>query len=315
MHRRILVTGSGGVLGAAMKVVAADYPRSTFTFVGRRDCDLRDAGATLHMFRAAEPDAVMHLAALSGGVTLTRDKPATVLRDNVLMALNVLEAARLTRVTKTVMTLSSSMYPPDAPMPFAERSVHAGPAHESNYSYSYAKRLIEPAIRAYRAEFGMNVIGLVPNGIFGEGDRFADGSATFIASLLRRFHEQQHGSGPIVVWGDGSALREITYGRDMARAFLWALHAYDDAAILNVGTPEEYSIREIALVIADALGIDRGRVQFDPSKPGGVFRKPTDSRRFAALSRFTFTPLDQAVRLTLEWLAAQDAARPAVQTA
>ncbi|MBI2187963.1 MAG: NAD-dependent epimerase/dehydratase family protein [Acidobacteria bacterium] len=305
MYKRILVTGSSGVLGAAVRAVSAEYAQSEFVFFTSRDCDLRDPAATLRAFREVRPDAVLHLAAVSGGVTLTRERPATVLRDNLLMTLSVLEAARLVPVRKTVMTLSTGMYPPDAALPLKEASVHAGPAHESNYSYAYAKRLIEPAIRAYRQEFGENVIGLVPNGIFGEHDKFFSPAATFLASLIRRFCEHRDDTEPIVVWGDGSPLREMTYGKDMARAFLWCLFNYDDAQILNVGTPEERTIGEMALMIADLLGIARSRVMFDPAKPGGVFRKTTDQSRFLALSGFQFTPLREGLRLTLDWFMAQ----------
>ncbi len=283
-----------------MKAVSAIDSRAEFTFFTSRDCDLRDGDATHRAFQEVQPDAVVHLAARSGGVSLTSEQPASVLRDNVLMTLNVLEAVRLTAVPKTVMTLSSGMYPPDAAMPIGEARLHAGPAHESNYSYAYAKRLIEPAIRAYRTEFGVNVIGLVPNGIVGELDRFADGSATFIASLIHRFHAHRHDREPIVVWGDGSPRRELTYGKDMARAFLWCLEHYDEPGIINVGTSEEHTIREIALTLADLLDIDRARVRFDTSKPNGVARKATDSTRFQALSRFQFTPLREALRMTLE---------------
>lgn len=304
MYKQILVTGSSGVLGAAVKAVGPEFPQSRFVFFTSRDCDLRDPDATLRAFREIRPDAVLHLAAVSGGVTLTREKPASVLRDNVQMTLSVLEAARLTPVRKTVMTLSSGMYPPDAPLPLKEESVHAGPAHESNYTYAYAKRLIDPAIHAYRAEFGMNVVGLVPNGIFGEHDKFFSPSATFLASLIRRFCEHRDDAEPIVVWGDGTPLREMTYGKDMARAYLWCLFNYDDPRILNVGTPEERSIGEMALMIADLRGISRSRVTFDPAKPGGVFRKSTDQSRFLALSGFEFTPLREGIRQTLDWFAA-----------
>jgi GDP-L-fucose synthase len=299
VYTRILVTGSGGVLGAAMKAVSAVDRQAEFVFFTSRDCDLRDGDATRRAFQAVQPDAVVHLAARSGGISLTGGQPASVLRDNVLMTLNVLEAVRHTSVRKTVMTLSSGMYSPDAPLPIGEASLHGGPAHESNYSYAYAKRLIEPAIRAYRTEFGVNAIGLVPNGIVGELDRFSDGSATFIASLIRRFHAHRHDREPIVVWGDGSPRRELTYGQDMARAFLWCLEHYDEPGILNVGTSEEHSIRDIAFTIADLLEIDRARVRFDASKPNGVPRKSTDTTRFQTLSRFQFTPLREALRMTL----------------
>ena len=302
MHRRALVTGSAGVLGFAMRLITADRRDREFVFGTRTDCDLRDAGACQRLFRRVAPDAVMHLAAVSGGVALSTRYPATLLRDNVLMTINVLEAARLCGAPKLVMALSSGMYSPNAPQPIKEESLHLGAAHESNYSYAYAKRLIEPAVRAYRAEYGLNVIGLVPNGMFGEGDDFGLESASMPAALMRRFHEGRHSNADLVVWGDGSPLRELTYARDMACAFLWALDHYEEPDILNVGTSAELSVREVAWLIADELGIDRRRIVFDHRKPSGVPRKQTDTSRFARLSGLTFTPFRIGLRNTLAWL-------------
>ena len=236
MRRRVLVTGSAGVLGYAVRAIASEYPQHEFVFSTRVDCDLRDSAACRRLVLGTRADAILHLAATSGGVALSLRYPATLLRDNVMMTINMLEAARLARVPKLVMALSSGMYPPEAPQPIKEESIHCGPAHESNYSYAYAKRLIEPAVRAYRGEYGLNVIGLVPNGIFGEGDDFGLESASMPSALMRRFYEGRHSDAPLVVWGDGTPLRELTYSRDMARAFLWGLGSYDSPEILNVGS-------------------------------------------------------------------------------
>lgn len=308
--QRVVVTGSGGVLGAGFLAVAGDYPQHDFVFARQADCNLCDLAATQAYVRRVAPAAILHLAAVSGGVTLSRNRPATLLRDNLWMTLNVLEAARRLRIQKVVMTLSCGMYPPAAPLPWQESSIHAGPAHRSNYSYAYAKRLIEPALRAYRAEFGLNVIGLVPSAIFGPGDKFSDASATFIAALLKRFYDHRDDDTPLVVWGDGSARREMTFNEDLARAFLWCLEHYHEADILNVGSADEYSIREIALLIAEALAIDPRRITFDPSKPGGVPRQGMDHSKFQALSRFQYTPFREGLRRTIQWLHDREAAAP-----
>lgn len=302
MYRRILVTGSAGVLGSAVRAIQSDYPGCEFVFATRQDCDLRNAADALEHVTRTAPDAILHLAAVSGGVGLSLRYPATLLRDNVLMTIGMLEAARRARVRKLVMTLSSGMYAPTVALPIKEASIHDGPAHESNYGYAYAKRLIEPAIRAYRTEYGLNVVGLVPNGIFGENDDFGRQSASMPAALMRRFYEGRHGTAPLTVWGDGSPLRELTYSEDMARAFMWALFHYEAAEILNVGTAVEVSVRDLAFMIADELGVDRRRIVFDPSRPRGVHRKSTDTSRFAQLSGLEFTPFRVALKRTLAWL-------------
>lgn len=298
--RRILVTGSGGVTGAAMRAITADDP-SGFIFATSRDCDLTNPQAAMSFIAGCGADAVIHLAAVSGGIGKSLRHPASMLRDNAMMAINVLEGARRAGVGKVIMTLSSGMYPPEAPLPLREDSIHDGAAHFSNYGYAFAKRLMEPMIRAWREEYGLSVIGLIPNGIYGEHDNFNADDAPMLPSLIRRFHQCHHGDEPIVIWGDGSPLREYTYAPDLARAFLWALNHYDAPQVLNVGSCEEHSIRAIAEMIADVYGIDRCRLTFDTGKPNGVFRKGTDNSRFLALSRFTYTPLQEGLERTITW--------------
>lgn len=299
--KRILVTGSSGVLGHALQAIQGEYPHCEFIFSNPRLCDLTNAVEVFDHVKECRPDAIIHLAARSGGIGLTAKYPATVLRENVLMNTFILEAARVFRVKKIAMTLSSAIYSPQAPLPFRETSIHQGPPHESNYSYAFAKRLIEPFIRAYRKEYGLPVIGLVPNGIFGENDHFQEDSCTFIAALIRRFFENRDNDLKIVVWGDGSSLRELTYSKDMARAFMWCLFHYDSPEILNVGTNEEHSIKEIAYRIAEEFGIDRKRIVFDTTKPSGIFRKSTDQSKFNQLTSFPFTPFSIGLRNTIDW--------------
>ncbi|MBI3615669.1 MAG: NAD-dependent epimerase/dehydratase family protein [Candidatus Omnitrophica bacterium] len=305
-YRRILITGSTGVLGWGFRSVQPEYPGCEFLYTSSRDCDLRNFAETVEWVRRIHPDAILHLAAVSGGVQLSRKYPATLLRDNVLMNIHLLEAARLQKIKKVVMTLTSGMYPPEAPLPLQEQSIHQGPPDESNYSSSYAKRLIEPAVRAYRQEFGLRAIGLVPNGIFGPGDKFRSEGATFIAALIQRFWDHRNDQTPLVVWGDGSPRREVTFSEDLARAFLWCLFHYDDEEILNVGTTEEHSVREIALMIAEELGLDRDRVVCDASGPKAVFQKSTDNSKFLRLSNFQYTPFQVGLRKTIQWLAKQE---------
>lgn len=303
MYKKILVTGSSAVAGSAVRAAHGEYPDSAFVFLTSRDCDLTDAAATLEMVKRSEADAILHLAAVSGGIGLSLQHQASMLRDNVLITFSVLEAARKAGVAKTVMTLTTGMYPPDAPLPLREESIHDGGPHGSNYGSSFAKRLIEPAIRAYREEYGLKVVGVVPNGIFGENDNFNYDDAPMLPALIRRFYENRNSDDPIVIWGDGAPLREYTYSRDVARAFLWALFHYDDAQVLNTGTTEEHSIRDIAFMIADIIGVDKGRIVFDVAKPNGVFRKNTDNSRFTTLSGFKYTPFREGLENTIRWFA------------
>jgi Nucleoside-diphosphate-sugar epimerases len=246
MYRKILVTGGSAVTGSALKSIIGDYSESTFFFINSKDCNLVDSNKTIAYISELQPDAIIHLAAISGGIGLSMKYPATLLRDNVLMNFNILEAGRRCNIKKIVMTLTTGMYPENAPLPLKEEYIHNGHPHESNYGSSFAKRLVDPAVKAYRAEYGLNIIGLVPNGIFGENDNFNYDDAPMVPTLIRRFYENRHGNSKIVIWGDGTPLREYTYAKDVARAFMWCLNHYNDAQILNIGTTEELSVKEIA---------------------------------------------------------------------
>lgn len=301
MFRKILITGGTALVGTALQAIQKEYSGSSFVFIDSGDCDLTDRDATIRFVGKTSPDAIIHLAAISGGVGLSTRYPATLLRDNVLMNLNILDAARCADVKKTVMTLSSGMYPADAPNPLKEEYIHRGDPHSSNYSYSFAKRLVEPSIRAYRTEFSMNVVGLVPNGIFGENDNFHDETASMLPALIKRFYEARNGESKLIVWGDGSPLREYTYSKDIARAFMWALQNYDAPEIINIGTTEEHTVKEIAFMVANILGISRERIEFDTNRPTGILRKSTDNSMFLKLSNFQFTPFQIGLQRTIRW--------------
>lgn len=303
MYKKILVSGGTGLLGTGVKAVAHEYPGREFIFFGSKDCNLTDRDETLRFVEKHKPDGFLHTAALSGGIQYSQKYPATLLRDNVLQNLNVLEAARLCGIGKTILTLSTGMYASDAPNPIKEEYIHNGYPHESNYSYSFAKRLIDPSIKAYRTEYGISAIGLISNGIFGENANYKPAESIMVAALIRRFYENRNGTDPIVIWGDGSPLREYTYSKDMARAFMWCLDNYDDAQILHIGSTEENSVKDTAYMIADIMKIDRARVQFDTSKPAGILKKSTDNSRFVNLSGFKYTSFREGLEHSIKWFA------------
>lgn len=300
MFKKIVVTGSSAVAGSAVRSIAHEYD-AEFVFLSSKDVDLRNPQQTMDFFMTHKPDGILHLAAVSGGIGLSLKHQGSMLRDNVFMNLNVMEAARALAVKKLVMTLTTGAYPPDAPLPLREESLHDGQPHPSNYGSSFAKRLMEPAIRGYREEYGLKAVGLVPNGIFGRNDNFNYEDAPMLPALIRRFYENRNTTDDIVIWGDGTPLREYTYSDDVARVFLWALYHYDDAQVLNSGTTEELSIKDIALMIAKYMGIDSGRIKFDTTKPNGVFRKSTDNSRVVALSNFKYTPFSEGLEKTIAW--------------
>jgi GDP-L-fucose synthase len=301
-YKKIMVTGASGVLGSALKAISStEYPDREFIFLTSKDCDLTDMKATLETVRNLNPDGILHLAAVSGGIGLSMKHQGSMLRDIALMTFSILEAARKCKILKTVMTLTTGMYPTNAPLPLNEDDIHNGQPHESNYGSSFGKRLAEPGIRGYREEYGLNVIGLIPSGIFGEWDNFNYDDAPMLPALIRRFYEARKNGGDVVVWGDGSPLREYTYSKDIARIFMWALDNYESAQCINIGTTEENSIKDIAFMIADFTGVSRSKVHFDTNRPNGIYKKSTDNSRFMEIANFKYTPFANALENTIKW--------------
>ncbi len=304
VYKKIMVTGGGAVAGTGLRSVMGEYPEKEFFLPSSKDCNLLDFEATKKYVADLKPDAIIHFAAISGGLQLTIDHPASVMRDNILMNFSILEAARNVGTPKVLMTLSGAVYPLNVEIPIKEESMHGGYPHEANYGYAFAKRLIDPTIKAYRHEYGMSVVGMVPDAILGPRSNFDPKSSTAIPALIRRFYENKEGSAPLVVWGDGSPLRQVTSDQDVARIAVWMIDNYDEAQVLNIGTMEEISIKDAAYLIADFLGIDPGRITFDTTKPAGQYRKATDNSRFLKLSGFKYASIRDTIKRAVDYFVA-----------
>jgi GDP-L-fucose synthase len=304
MYKKIMVTGGSAVAGTGLKSIIGEYPGCGFFFPTSKECNLLDFGSTKTYVENLKPDAVIHFAAISGGIQLTIDHPASVMRDNVLMNFNIIEAVRICGVPKILMTLSGGMYPMKVEIPIKEESIHEGYPHESNYSYAFAKRLVDPMIKAYRQEYKIDAIGIIPDAILGPRSNFDPKSSTAIPALIRRFYEGREGDSPLVVWGDGSPLRQVTSDQDIARAAIWCLNNYSDTQVLNIGTMEEISIKDAAYAVAEYLKIDSSRIAFDTAKPAGQYRKATDNSRFVGLSGFKYVSILETIKRTIEYFIA-----------
>jgi GDP-L-fucose synthase len=295
---RVLITGGAGMVGRAL--AASADPAIEAVFAGSADADLRDASACAGLFARVRPTHVIHLAARVGGVLANTQRVGDFFRDNLLINLNVLDAARDSRVEKFVCILSSCVYPDGAPLPLRETSLHAGEPHPSNFGYAYAKRMLEVQCRAYTQQFGLRCICLIPNNLYGPHDNFDTESGHVIPALIRKIHAARQADGRAVVWGDGSPRREFTFVADLARAIWWALREYDGPP-LNVGTDEEVTIRHAAESICRVLDFDPARLDWDTRMPSGQPRKPTDTTRFRALSGLRMTPIADGIAATVRW--------------
>jgi GDP-L-fucose synthase len=284
---KVAVTGGTGFLGAHVAAELRDAGAHV-TAVGSGDYDLRDRTEVQRMLADIDPDALVHLAALVGGIGANRAEPGRFFYENALMGIEVLEACRVHGVPKVLVAGTVCAYPKFTAVPFREEDLWAGYPEETNAPYGLAKKILLVQAQAYRAQYGTNFIYLLPTNLYGPGDNYDLEAGHVIPALIRRFLEAQAaGVDEVKLWGDGSPTREFLYVRDAARGFRLALEKYDGADPVNLGSGEEVSISDLAALIAELTGY-AGTIVWDVSKPNGQPRRQLDTSR--AREQFAFAP-------------------------
>ena len=294
---KILVTGGGGFLGShVVERLDADghdvfVPRSA-------EYDLTLAGDTARLFAEAEPELVYHLAAEVGGIGANRANPGRYWFANLAMGLNVLEQARLADTPKVVISGTVCAYPKFAPVPFREETLWDGYPEETNAPYGVAKKSILIGAQAYREQYGLNSIFLLPANLYGPRDNFHPTNAHVVADLIRKMVDADD---EVVLWGDGSPTREFLYVDDCVEGFVLAAERYDGPEPVNLGASREISIRDLAELVAEVTGYE-GRIVWDESKPNGQPRRSVDGSRARDLFGFEArTSLRDGLERTVAW--------------
>ena len=292
---RILITGGTGMIGTALQEVA---PKATF--VSSKQYDLREVEQVEQMFGQHNPDCVIHLAAKVGGIKANMDNLGDFYLDNIMINTNVLEAAREFGTKKVISLLSTCIYPNSAHYPLTEDQIHDGPPHESNFAYAYAKRMLDVQSRAYRRQYGCNFVTAVPNNLFGENDNFDLEDSHVIPAMIRKIHEASLNNEDVYLWGDGTPLREFTYSKDLANILMFLVREYDAEEPINVGNTQEYSIKEVAEMIAKIMRYN-GKIVWQTDMPSGQHRKPSDNSKFRGICDARYTSLEEALTNTCNW--------------
>jgi GDP-L-fucose synthase len=237
-----------------------------------------------------------------GGIGHNRAHPGELLYDNLIMGVQLIEAARRWGAGKIVIAGTICAYPKFAPVPFREEDLWNGYPEETNAPYGLAKKMLLVQAQAYRAQYGTNAIYLLPVNLYGPGDNFNPESSHVIPALIRRFTEAAAaGEEEVVVWGDGTPTREFLYVEDAAEGIVLAAERYDGAEPVNLGSGSEISIRELAETIARAAGFT-GRITWDTSKPNGQPRRKLNVERAEKLFGFRAqTPFETGLQRMVEW--------------
>jgi GDP-L-fucose synthase len=293
----VLVTGGAGFLGSFL--VARLRDRGDDVFVARRrDYDLTRWDEAQRLFDAARPELVFHLAAEVGGIGANRSHPGRYWFANLMMGAHVLELARIHEVSRLVLAGTVCSYPKHTPTPFSEGELWNGYPEETNAPYGVAKKSLLVGAQAYRSQYGLHTVYLLPANLYGPGDNFDLETSHVVPALIRKMLSA---TDEVVLWGDGSPTREFLYVDDAAEAFVLAADGDPGDEPINVGTGAEISIRELAETIAELTGF-RGEVIWDASMPNGQPRRRLDTSRAAKLLGFRAAmPLREGLERTIEW--------------
>jgi GDP-L-fucose synthase len=307
LHSKVIVvTGGTGFLG---RHVAAELRRAgaQVLALGSRDYDLRHRKSVDQMLRDLRPDGLVHLAASVGGIGANREEPGRFFYENAIMGIEMIEACRVHRVEKVLISGTVCAYPKFTPLPFREEDLWAGYPEETNAPYGVAKKALLVQCQAYREQYGMNAIYVLPTNLYGPHDNFDLHTSHVIPAMIRKFVSAARAGDPTVtLWGDGTPTREFLHVDDAARAFRLALQHYDGSEPVNIGSGDEISIRDLAALIARAIGYP-GEIVWDASKPNGQPRRKLETSR--AITAFDFRSnitLAQGIKELTDWYLRQD---------
>jgi GDP-L-fucose synthase len=301
-NRRVVVTGGHGFLGSFVveKLRAAGarevvVPRSQVH-------DLRIQSEALRLYTDSRPDIVIHLAAVVGGIGANRANPGRFFYDNAMMGMNMIEAARIAGLDKFVCAGTICSYPKFTAVPFREEDFWNGYPEETNAPYGLAKKMLLVQLQAYREQYGLHGIYLTPVNLYGPRDNFDLETSHVIPALIRKCLEaKQNAADEIVAWGTGNATREFLYVEDAAEAIVLAAEKYSKPALVNLGSGEEISVRDLLETIRWLVG-STAVVRWDASRPDGQPRRCLDTSRAAAEFGWRAkTSLRDGLRKTIDW--------------
>jgi len=298
---RIFVAGHRGLVGSALVRNLERKGYESIMTRTRQELDLTRQEAVEGFFRRERPEYVFLAAAKVGGILANRDQPGDFIRDNLLIQSFVLDAALRYGTRKVLMLGSSCIYPKFATQPIQEDALMTGPLEATNSAYAVAKIAGLTMADAYRRQYGLESVSLMPTNLYGPGDNFHPLHSHVIPGLMRRMHEAKlRSDAEFVVWGSGEPRREFLHVDDMAEACVTTMRLYDGEELLNVGTGVDIRIRDLAETLREVVGF-RGQLVFDTSKPDGTPRKVLDVSRIRALGWRPQRALREGLEETYAW--------------
>jgi GDP-L-fucose synthase len=300
---RIIITGGAGFVGSFIveKLKARGF--NNLFIPRRKDFDLTREADVEWLYKEQKPNVIMHLAAEVGGIGANRDNPGRFFFANMSMGMHLIEHARKNALKKFVQVGTICAYPKFTPVPFREEELWNGYPEETNAPYGVAKKALMVMCQAYRQQYGLDAIYLLPVNLYGPRDNFDLHSSHVIPALIRKCLEaKERGDKEISAWGTGSASREFLYVEDCAEGLISAMLKYDSPEPVNLGSGREITIKALTELIAKLCGFE-GKIAWDPTKPDGQPRRCLDISRAKKAFGFTAaTTLEDGLARTIAWL-------------
>jgi len=298
---RIFVAGHQGLVGSAILRRLRNDGYRNLLVRSRGELDLENQQAVNEFFASEQPDYVVLAAAKVGGIYANSTYPAEFIRSNLVIQMNVIEAAHRTGVRKLLFLGSSCIYPKHAEQPIREESLLQGPLEPTNEAYAVAKIAGIKMCQSYNQQYGTNFVSVMPTNLYGPNDNFDLLGSHVVPALMRKFHEAKvSGESEVVVWGSGRVYREFLHVDDMADACVFVLNRYDGSQILNIGCGQDVTISEVAHLVKETVGFT-GEITFDRTKPDGTPRKLLDVSRLFALGWRPRIELREGLAETYAW--------------
>ncbi|MCD0487210.1 GDP-L-fucose synthase [Pedobacter sp. MC2016-14] len=264
------------------------------------ELDLRDQEAVKTFFETEKPEYVFLAAAKVGGIVANNIYRADFLYENLSIQNNVIHQAYKNDVKKLMFLGSSCIYPKLAPQPLKEDYLLTGLLEETNEPYAIAKIAGIKMCDAYRAQYNCNFISVMPTNLYGYNDNYHPQNSHVLPALIRKFHEAKiNGTSEVVIWGSGSPMREFLFADDLAEACYYLMLNYDDSGFLNIGTGEDMTIKDLALLIKKVIGFE-GELTFDSTKPDGTPRKLMDVSKLHALGWKHQIELEEGIKMAYQ---------------
>lgn len=297
---KIYVPGHRGLAGSSIVRKLQELGFNNLLLKNSSEVNLCNNSEVDNLFKTEKPDYVFMCAGTVGGIMANKKYPVEFIQNNILMAINVLSCSYKYNVKKLLYLGSSCIYPKECKQPIEEEYLMSGKLEDTNEGYALAKVTGVYLTSYYRREYGVNFISCIPSNLYGINDNYDDNSSHVVSSLIKRFHEAKvNNVNEVIVWGDGTPLREFTYTDDFADACIFLMNNYDGEHHVHIGANYEYTISKLASIIAKVVGYN-GNIKFDTSYPNGMKRKVLNSSFILNMGWKPKTSFEDGLKITYE---------------